>query len=724
MLTQRLITLSLLLIFLVEASAELVLVWSENLRISETWFPLVLLIIGSAALFLGRGQRSTPVLCLLLASMAVLVSRVDPTEFTSIEWTQRFGEVSGASLGFFWSALRWLVGFAFVHFAFIFPVEERFLRHRPGRVFLVYLPYILLLGLEPLLGAEKGLGPLSLLLCLPVGVAILFRKYRISMTPAEKNRLRVVLIGCLAGALPAALATLSMVRMEDKAGRVQDLGLFMFPLFPLGLVGAVLAENFSEIGKSLQRMLTYSLAASGAVTAFFLCYWMISPILGDASGRAVDPRVLSATLAVLLTFPLLHWSGSYISAHFNARDESEPVAEAGELPFRPIEPNPYIVGNPIRSPEMFFGREEDFQFIRAKLCGERHGCVIVLYGERRTGKTSILYQILNGRLGPDFLPVFLDMQGMVVQRDGEFLDGLAAKIRDVITIHCGSKGVTLPAAVDSYLDFSHFMDSASGMTDNRRLVLLIDEYELIETKVKDAKLGAEIFGYFNSLLLRYPRLSFVFTGSKDLAVSGAWTTLLERSIYRKISFLARKDAEELVRNPLQDKALFTSGMVNDLLRLTHGHPFFTQAVCQTLVEVLNELQSNIVSRNALDETVRRMLENPPPQLFYQWKIFSDPEKLVLSALATLLKKPQGYQSSDRVEKLLRSLPREYPHQLDAPIIRMHFESLRDGSVLDRDQAGYRFTMDLMRLWVQSEHNVWKVLSEVRPGSGQKTVPAK
>jgi hypothetical protein len=43
---------------------------------------------------------------------------------------------------------------------------------------------------------------------------------------------------------------------------------------------------------------------------------------------------------------------------------------------------------------------------------------------------------------------------------------------------------------------------------------------------------------------------------------------------------------------------------------------------------------------------------------------------------------------------------------------MHFENLREKSVLDRDQTRYRFTMDLVRLWVQSEHNVWKVLSEV------------
>jgi hypothetical protein len=46
---------------------------------------------------------------------------------------------------------------------------------------------------------------------------------------------------------------------------------------------------------------------------------------------------------------------------------------------------------------------------------------------------------------------------------------------------------------------------------------------------------------------------------------------------------------------------------------------------------------------------------------------------------------------------------------------MHFENLRESSFLDRDQTRFRFTMDLMRLWVQSEHNIWKVLSEISSG---------
>src|SRR5262249_39797740 len=74
----------------------------------------------------------------------------------------------------------------------------------------------------------------------------------------------------------------------------------------------------------------------------------------------------------------------------------------------PIEPNPFIVGNPIRGEKMFYGREDDFRYVRVKLEGASQGVVIVFCGERRVGKSSILYQVAGGKLGERFIPVFVD----------------------------------------------------------------------------------------------------------------------------------------------------------------------------------------------------------------------------------------------------------------------------------------------------------------------------
>ena len=720
MLAQRAMTILLLFLFATEAVGASLL--RNKAAGMETWRLLIFAAIGSATAILGRKQAATPILCLLLASMGVLLSgypAADPSVFD-----MAMGPESAAFFRFVWSALRCFFGFGFFYFALTFPVESRLIRNHAWVAWLIgaaYLLFLLVTTLDLGFGVAPGLWMLTILAGLLMGLVVLIRKFFVSLTPAEKNRLRLVLIGCLAGAVPAALATISVVFLEKKDSETLELGFFMLPLFPVGLVIAVLHENVSEVSKRLQRNLTYSLAAAGGITFFFVCDWLLVLVRSEWSAFPVKPLPIAAVLALLALYPLVRWSGRYIADRFYAAEEMDSFPGPAETAFSPIMPNPYIAGNPIRSPELFFGREEDFRFIRNRLQGEQQGCIIVLRGERRTGKTSILYQILNGRLGDDFVPVFIDMQGMIVQNDAEFLSELSAAMSQAVPAGSTARD-PLPKAADTYPGFGRFMDALMAGLGRRRLVLLMDEYELIEAKVNSGKLSAELFGYLDSLLIRHARLSYVFTGSKALDFSKAWLPVLARSVYREISYLARKDAEALVSAPLQGKIRFARGAVSHLLRLTNGHPFFTQALCQSLVDVLNDMRTNLVDGHSIHETVKRLLENAPPQLYYIWTTFTDPEKVVLSGLATLSKEPHSYLSAERVEKLLQSLPGEFPKSLNAPIIRMHLERLREKSMLDRDQIRYRFTMDLMRLWVQSEHNVWKVLSEAGskvPGPGSQ-----
>ena len=74
--------------------------------------------------------------------------------------------------------------------------------------------------------------------------------------------------------------------------------------------------------------------------------------------------------------------------------------------------NPYISGEPVRREEMFYGRHELLQRIVATL----HNNSIMIHGERRIGKTTLLYQLANAlRQVQDeeywFVPVLIDLEG-------------------------------------------------------------------------------------------------------------------------------------------------------------------------------------------------------------------------------------------------------------------------------------------------------------------------
>jgi len=57
----------------------------------------------------------------------------------------------------------------------------------------------------------------------------------------------------------------------------------------------------------------------------------------------------------------------------------------------------------------------------------------VFCGERRSGKTSILFQILNGCLGERFLPVLVDMQILAGIRDDSLSESTAEDLDSSVT---------------------------------------------------------------------------------------------------------------------------------------------------------------------------------------------------------------------------------------------------------------------------------------------------
>ncbi|KAF0205893.1 MAG: putative periplasmic ligand-binding sensor domain-containing protein, partial [bacterium] len=273
------------------------------------------------------------------------------------------------------------------------------------------------------------------------------------------------------------------------------------------------------------------------------------------------------------------------------RQRREYVLPASLRSFVPIEPNPYIVGNPIRTPAMFFGREDDFNYLKTKLEGAAQGgIVLVLCGERRAGKSSILYQVLNGRLGESFIPVFVDLQEMVIANEHEFFGRIARLIGESVSEASDTSlsehsfstrelksfqfSDTSKNAYHLFLDFLNEVLSGIG---ERRLILLVDEYELLETKVEDKKLSKEIFTFFASLIDNQERLSFVFTGSRRLEERDRkyWREFLRRSLFRKVSFLSERDSKRLITEPVKDKLVFGRGVENAIYRLTSGHPFYT-----------------------------------------------------------------------------------------------------------------------------------------------------
>ena len=379
--------------------------------------------------------------------------------------------------------------------------------------------------------------------------------------------------------------------------------------------------------------------------------------------------------------------------------------------FTPIS-NPYIVGNPIKTSEMFFGREDDFDFIKRKLESGQKSYVIVLCGERRSGKTSILFQILSGRLGTSFIPILIDMQAMAgLKNEREFFEKFANE-----TLKCINDEIDIDAffkkSDSSYKGFSAFLQEINKRNPQKHILFLVDEYELIEAKISEGSLNENLIPYLAGLLENDQNISFLFTGSTNLEDrdTDLWQILFAKSLFRNVSYLSRDDTLRLITEPVKDKLKYETEVLNVIFRLTWGQPFYTQVVCQYIVDYVNGKELNQILLEDLEVVISEILENPLPQMIYFWNNLSDDKKLVLSLLSELLVKPDQRIKAEEI--ISESNQRKFGLELSVKSVNMTLESLYHLQYVSKSSSGFNFQMDLFRRWIKRDHAIWRVMKEV------------
>jgi len=395
----------------------------------------------------------------------------------------------------------------------------------------------------------------------------------------------------------------------------------------------------------------------------------------------------------------------------------------GEPIFSPIR-NPYIVGVPLTDRKMFFGREDDFAFVKNKFSAENEGGLIVLCGGRRYGKTSVLHQIMEGRLGSEFLPVFVDMQAMTVKSDRDFLARVAQEVVSAVSHPKVTMDPFLGKADHNPFEaFEDLVRTAYLNLSGRSLVLMFDEYEIFEANLDS---GIWSVGILNLLanLIEHRRVFVIFTGSDKLEARDRpyWKVFLGKGVYHRIGFLTKRDTFRLVQEPLSGVIDYAEGVSETIFNLTAGQPFYTQALCQAIIDRLNECRRGTVTAEDLEVVVSERVENPLPQMIYSWTALTDLERIALSVAAELNPdRPTPFSAKDIGSYLKKNGIR---YKLDINELSKSLESLFHCDLLAKAASGgeYSFKMDLWRRWVMRMHSILRVLGEMEqaerpPGKG-------
>jgi tetratricopeptide (TPR) repeat protein len=263
--------------------------------------------------------------------------------------------------------------------------------------------------------------------------------------------------------------------------------------------------------------------------------------------------------------------------------------------------NPYVAGAPVLEDDMFFGRRQLVNRILQTI----HNNSLLIYGERRIGKTSIQHQIKKRLKELDdpiyeFHPVYVDLQGTP---ETHFFQTIADDIfQELAPVLDGLRPAQDISPDYNYRDFVRdvraVLKTLQGRTAKKvKLVLLIDEVD--ELNDYDPRINQKLRSLFMKSFAE--SLVAVVSGveiKKQWEREGSpWYNFFEEI---EVKPFGPQDARELIERPISRIFKLDSGVVERIISLTGGKPYLIQKLCISLVTRIHEKQRRRITLSDVD----------------------------------------------------------------------------------------------------------------------------
>lgn len=312
-------------------------------------------------------------------------------------------------------------------------------------------------------------------------------------------------------------------------------------------------------------------------------------------------------------------------ANFSIRLNSERDFEEIENPYAP-----YAEGGIVSEPTMFYGRDELIANVAKTLATSRsQSKCVVIYGQKRAGKSSILYHLKERlKARKDLLILDIGNIGAILDEHSKvpflyqilwtILKALRDAVEDRVMDGSSPINVLFPTDTEFYQHpsplvlfrdvFERFRRATTKFADWKeiRVILLIDEFSYIygyitkglipESFMKNWKALLQD-NFFNAVLVGQD----VMPKFKQRFPNEFGTTQDER-----VTYLKREDAIRLIDEPIRiggrgGESRYRERAIERILELTAGSPFYIQILCNRLVEYMNRKRASLITEADVEQ---------------------------------------------------------------------------------------------------------------------------
>ena len=360
--------------------------------------------------------------------------------------------------------------------------------------------------------------------------------------------------------------------------------------------------------------------------------------------------------------------------------------------------------------EMFYGRNKLINDIQeAILQGTKNQ--IAIYGQKRSGKSSLLNQIKGKLELDDSHSVICGKFNLLGLPDNELnpvrwiLKSIAESLLPGIRKHGFNKSTVSnffteePDAFTALGDFIEHINTIDELKDSH-FVIFIDEFTYLYQLIKNKKVNEDFMRRWIALIEK-PGINLQAIVAAQDTLPHFMNESYASNCFNKfskepLSYLNKEEALQLIKNPIKD-VIFHNHSDELIYDYTSGSAFFTQIFCTRLVDYLNSEKSNVVGKEEIEIVAERLCTGT--------------HRLEKSTFECLTKEADGsdFNEADNI-RVLKAIAEHtraggYVNMDDLHIdfapekLKSVLGNLYDRRVISRQDKGYSINVKLFVKWI-------------------------
>jgi len=449
----------------------------------------------------------------------------------------------------------------------------------------------------------------------------------------------------------------------------------------------------------------------------------------------------------------LDWHGFALDRSF--------VQGSIELPFEIVEDalpdtvdftdlggSPYVCGNPVPRDrnDVFFGRDELIDQIHRQVI--QSGNVVLLEGNRRSGKSSILWRLEGTESVPGWLGVYCSFQ----QSKGsdkstgvptaEVFRSITESIAKAIYKNVDKtiplpNGETLPkdtrlsitdrkrfgiasresiSEASPFSDFCHYIEFILEVLADKKLglLLMLDEFDKLQEGIDNKVTSPQVPENIRYLVQSYSHISAILTGSRRLKRlrEEYWSVLFGLGTRFSVTALPKESAQLLITEPVKSRLTYAQEAVNRAIHLTARQPFILQCLCSRIFDMAAQLKTRAITLDLVNKAAEALIVDNEHFATLWGYAQTHRRRLILMLIHREGPGPDPLRLGVIQERLY-----SYGIEVDDESLIADIEFLRELELIDlikdTTEGRYNLTIPLMGYWIDKQQDLAVVVRKAR-----------